>query len=428
MKTFLRCGLAFGAALILSACAGDETGATPTPGECGRWPDTVSLPADLSGSVVTDVVALSACSLVMSGYAGASNPLNPAGNTRGFVLNLLLDADGRIQQSWRYTLDTASTDVVTGVDLDQTTLRFLGWTTGVVSGATASGKSDVVIGELRLDGTQVSLSQLGDARPNRPLALLTPGTGDALLVGNDDVYVPTNYVEAWEDPWLAALSTVGNAYQIGPISRAGTEGSDRYDAALALSTDAALLLAWGGNGGMSTGLVIEKRDVYGNLLTTSRLSQSPYDRTASLIEDTGGAIFVFGTSYEDLGAPVGNGDLFLAELSADSATPLRISQFGSEDVDWATALVSDGAALYAVSEVLRDTSPSWQLVVYRLSRAGEVLEHHRLDQSAAGVAQAATIVGTQLVVAGARGATTAGLRGTLYFMPLTPTSARSSNP
>ena len=84
-------------------------------------------------------------------------------------------------------------------------IRFLGWTEGTLPGETAFGGSDVVIGLLDANGGLLALSQLGDERPNKPLRLLPDGSGAFLMAGNDDIYIPTNFVESLEESWLALV-------------------------------------------------------------------------------------------------------------------------------------------------------------------------------------------------------------------------------
>ncbi len=171
--------------LMLSACNGGGSDAgEPLNPACSSWPSSVMLPEDMAGSIITSVAVIDACQILVSGYFGElSYPLDPVGNTKGFVLRWQLDIQGRVHETWRYVLDGPGTDAISSVEWDGNGIRFLGWSDGATPGNTAYGKRDVLIGHLDVNGSMQSLSRIGNERPNRPLALFEIGADGALLVG-----------------------------------------------------------------------------------------------------------------------------------------------------------------------------------------------------------------------------------------------------
>ncbi|MDD3519126.1 MAG: hypothetical protein PHQ14_12325 [Chromatiales bacterium] len=420
MKTGRAGSLALVCALLLGGCGGGGSDAPePPPNQpaCNAWPASLSLAE--TGGMITDVVAVSACSLLVSGHFGAPNPFEPSGDTKGFVLRLSLGADGVVREDWRHLLDSAGTDVVTHIELREGEIRYLGWSDGATPGHVAHGKSDVMIGVLDVDGNLRQSSRLGNERPNRPLRLFDVGAGAHVLIGNDDVYVPSNFVEAWEDPWIAAVGSSAGQYALQWLQRADTPVGDRYFAAMQ-GVDGAMLLARGADAGPAAGITFERRTADGTLLWERRFTQSPFDAVGALRAASPGTALVYGSSFQNLGGDMAGGaDLFVAEVDlADGATRV-IRQFGTPATDWATAMLVTNAHLYLVSELYPSDPDDWQVRLSRLSMQGEVLEERVLSDTRNGAANAATVIGGQLVVVGSAGDAAAGLRGWLRFVPLT---------
>ncbi|MEW6766387.1 MAG: hypothetical protein AB1344_11455 [Pseudomonadota bacterium] len=404
---------------VLAACGGGGAdSAQPGSPACGSWPTSVMLPQDMPGSVIASVAIVDACHMLVAGHFGAANPFEPSGNTKGFVLRWRLDAHGQVHEDWRHVLDGAGTDAITSVEWVEGGIRFLGWSDGVEPGDVAYGQRDVLIGQLAADGASKRLSRVGNERPNRPLALLASEPGRAFLVGNDDVHVPTNYVEAWEEPWVAGLGLEDGQYRMDWLVPTGSEDPDTYFAAHVIPGPSfAVALARGRFAGAERGLSVEARDAHGNPLWLTPLTQSPYDNIAGLVEEPSGGLLVFGSSYQDLGGGIAGGsDLFIAGLSMPDGALSWIRSFGSPETDWAAAVAPSGDSLYAVSEVFGPGFSAWRVRLARVSFNGEVLSEQTLVESARGVVKAAAVTGTQLVVVGGIDDGAGSVRGWARFV------------
>ncbi len=404
-------------ALLLSACSGTDDMTV-----CGAWPQSWLLPDDLPRSSITALIVDDACTVTIAGYFNSSASSIADGPADGFVLRLTLNAAGEPEERWRYVLGTGGTDAVTALEAlppPATGLRFLGHTTGVVDGASALGKSDVVIGQLDDDGKLLQITQLGDERPNRPLRMFELANAGYLLVGNDDVYVPTNYVAAWEDPWIASVSVVGNAYQLDWLLRANSEPGDRYDAAWVPAERNAVLLARSTQSGGQSGLAVERRNPAGGLIWSTRISQSPIDGAVALAPVTSGPLQLFGSSYQGFGGP-GGGDLFVADLDPVDGTLGTIRAFGTARDDWARAMVADGGLRYVLSEVLPDTPDTWQIRLTTLNTAGTVLAATTLYEGPVGTLYTGAVSGDVFLTVGGVQTANGQMRGWLRATPRTP--------
>lgn len=408
---------------VLSGCGGGggSDDPDPPPQGCGAWPDSIVLPE--LGGLLTDVVPLSACDLLVSGYYGAANPIEPDGNTTAFVLQLTLGTDGNVREAWRHVVDTNGTDVVSDIEPHGDGYRYLGWTDGAQAGLTAYGKSDVLIGELAAGGALLAQSRVGDERPNRPLKLfdLTPTTH--VLYGNNEVYVPTNYVAAWEDPWVASLVSTDRSYAMARMQRADTAVGDRFFSALGLD-DGGAVLARGTDAGATGGLSLERRRADGTQVWHQALTHSPVDHIGSLLKTSSTTALGFGASFLNLGGGLSGGaDLFVVEIDLNSGASRLVTQFGTPDTDWASAMLIDGEQMVLVSERIPAGADGWQARLSRVSLEGALVDEVVLNTFPKGAAKAVALVGEQVVVAGATGNTSASMRGWLRFVPKSPAAA-----
>jgi len=408
------------AALMLAGCGGGggDAGERPDDSRCGHWPGEVMLAEDMRDSVIASVSVIDACNMLLAGYDRAANPFDPSGDSRGFVLRWRLDAQGRVHEDWRYVLDGAGTDAITSVAWGADGIRFLGWSDGDGPGDEVHGQRDALIGRLAADGRPQALSRVGNARPNRPLALFELEEGRALLLGNDDVYVPTNYVEAWEDPWIAGLSGESGRYRMDWLLPVGSEEPDIWLAAERTSASPfSLALASNRFAGSRRGLSVEARDAYGQRLWLTQLTQAPYDNIAGLAMVPPAGLFAFGSSTQGLGGGISGGaDLFIARMSAQDGRVEWLSTFGGPGTDWAAAFAYGGDRMYAVSEVLDDALTTTQAHLTRLSLDGRVLSTQTLIENRRCMIKSAALSGERLAVAGSIDTGDGRMRGWVGFV------------
>lgn len=410
-KGFTR-PLAGALAIALSACAG---GGNDQTSRCGAWPAELLLPDNLPGSMVTDIHGDGACGLVAVGYFNAALPQQPSGDTDGFVLRWQLGADGIASEDWRRIVRTAQTDVLTQIEVDANgAWRILGWTNGSLPGQASAGKSDVIVATLSRDGTELSWSQFGDERPNRPLRLLQHGSaGITWLIGNDDVYIPTNYVAAWEEPWIATLSSSVPPIMANHWQRNGTEANDRYFTVSKAPDGDDLVLALGSD---TAGLSFERRDPSGVRLWQATLSNSPIDMVAVMAPRKDGRVLTYGASYLDLGAGnTGSADLFVASIDANNGTPTALASFGSADTDWAVDLLAMDSSLLAMSQTVPLNPEDWQIGLHALTPDGVWRSSRWWKPAVYGELTSITQVGHQWAAAGAIGDSPETLQGWVTF-------------
>jgi hypothetical protein len=403
---------------MLWGCGGGGGGTTEPPppvAGCSTWSGSLELAADVSHSVINAVVATGACSYVVAGYERSTHPGEPQGDSRGFVRLVSVDPRGNARWQWQYLLDTPGADAVLGIELAGRDIRFWGTTDAAVAGEINWGKKDAVLGVLDLDGRLLKLSQLGNERPNVPLKLVTTDSGDQFLVGNDDVYVPTNYVDAWEDPWLASVTEHPAFFALNWIANLETPVTDLHTDAVAYGES--VVTVTHAAAGPDRGITLQRRVPAGEVIWSVRLSDSPYDTVGAMaLTSDGRQAWVFGSTYLNLGGVAeGDADYFLASVDLEDGRVLWLRQFGTPAPDWSRRLLASPAGLIAIGEVM-DPDGSWFVDIRALTFAGVVTGSRslRLGRTTHVLAAARTSQG--MVVSGTFTATDGGGRGFLRLI------------
>jgi hypothetical protein len=229
----------------------------------------------------------------VAGYAGGTPPsgnLRPAGNSRGFVRKL--DPSGAVQ--WEATLDTSGADAVEALaEVADGTLYAAGRTTGAFPGAIQAGQFDTFVAVLDGGRSIRTVRQFGDERPQHPRRLALFGTR-LLLAGFDDVYVPTNYVEDWENWFAASLSAADlqEAWRVAPRTAFPDVAT-----AILVDTDGSTYVAGSSSGGTQPGIWLRKLDALGQEVWGSRLTSSGLDTAAALAFAKDGTLVLGGTHF-----------------------------------------------------------------------------------------------------------------------------------
>lgn len=358
--------------LSASGCGGGGSSPRPSPlpppppPSCGDWTGPLELAAGDAHSSILDVHATGSCRFVVAGYERSSHPGEPLGPARGFIREYGIDAQGRIAERWSYLLDSNGADAIHGLEVDDDAIRYWGSTTGAVEGAVNAGKKDVVLGSLSRAGVETRLSQFGNERPNVPLRLLTLAAGARLLVGNDEVYVPTNYVEAWEDPWLVQVTEYPHGYKPDRIDNRQTAASDFFTAGTGAGDSA--LLALRSEDPSERGISLRRQQPGGVELWHLPLSDSRHDNIAAVHLAAEEAI-VFGTTYVQLGdGQFGAGDYFLAGVDTETGALNWIDQLGTRANEWARALIVHADGFTLIGEI-QDADGNWSADVIELDAA-----------------------------------------------------------
>ncbi|MFV8818426.1 hypothetical protein [Haliea sp. E17] len=382
---------------------------------CGSWPELTVVGSGTGHSAVSALVVLDDCNVVIAGYEGSTRAGQVEGDSHGFVRRLTLSSSG-VQVRWERLVDTSGSDAILTLERDGEQLLFTGFVSGTLEGQTSQGKKDVVIGSLDLEGRTNSLSQLGNARPNVPLRRLVLPSGEQLLVGNDEVYVPTNFVERWEDPWIAGITEQASGFVMDWIANANTDTGDIYGAALAYDYTALLGLNVGGGG--NAGIHLQARTATGALYWSQPISPMPYDAISDMALDANGNLLVLGTTYLTLGeSALGGGDYFL--LQADPATGQlqRIDQFGTGRLDWARRLLVDGNRRIVLGDESDGAWP-WSLAIRVLAADGSETARMERTFGQSSQVQGAALAPGGIFVTGNHQPQTGPERGYVAFLQL----------
>src|SRR5690606_35622200 len=118
-----------------------------------------------------------------------------------------------------------------------------------------------------------------------------------------------NYVDRWEDPWIASVIEHETGFSVNWWQNADTDQQDIYSAAV--SVGSYLLLARTTFSGPLAGVSIEALDSGGAVIWRRQLSQSAHDHISDLALDGEDGLLAFGTTYLQLGDETfGGGDYF----------------------------------------------------------------------------------------------------------------------
>ena len=358
---------------LLGAGCGGGGGGSSAGGDnegCGSWPAFYSLDDTRGNSAALAIAVIDKCNIAIAGYERSTAQGQVSGDSSGFVRLLQLTPAG-IRSVWHYPLDTEGSDAVNSLELQGDNLVFTAYVSGALPGEISSGKKDVVLGRLTREGRALALSQLGNERPNVPLRLLHAPGGETLLVGNDEVFVPSNFVERWEDPWIAGVTASQESFMLDWLSNADTEVPDQFTAALYFGNT--LILGRNSGGGSAQGARLEARTLTGDLYWARTISAMPYDNIADLRIGPDGTLVVLGSTYLQLGeAQLGGADYFLLQVDPASGVLTHADQFGSAGLDWARVLLLDGQRRIVLGEESNGASP-WSMVITVLAADGSVL-------------------------------------------------------
>lgn len=351
--------------LLGSGCGGGGGGDDAlgdVPSGCADWPDLYELPAADSHSNIKSVIVINDCSLIVAGYDRSTHASEPEGDSRGFIRKLELNGDGEISEQWTYWLNTEGTDAVLNLTQSGREFLFLGVTTGTLPGQQSHGKKDVVAGRLDALGSLVSIAQLGTERPNVPLKWLRLSTGELFLVGSDEPFVPTNYVDRWEDPWIASVTEHETGFSVNWWQNADTDQQDIYSAAASFGSY--LLLARTTFSGSLAGVSIEALDSGGAVTWQRQLSRSAHDHISEIAVDGDDGLLAFGTTYQQLGDKTfGGGDYFLQRMNVETGDENWTRQWGDDQLNWAANLVSVDQGWVLTGESSASLYP-WELEVF----------------------------------------------------------------
>ncbi len=228
--------------------------------------------------------------LVAVGYEGGVygvDSIDPSGNSRAVVLRF--DLAGHLL--WERSLDSPGTDVAEAVAVEPDgSLLVAGRTTGALGPGPNAGQFDAFLARFGPAGEQGPVLQFGDEGPQHPRRVALDGLGGAWMAGYDDIYIPSNFVERWENPWVAHLG-LGATPTVTEWNFARTNIADRVNALVATAEGGAVM---GGvvQGGPSGGPFLVRLEADGGVRWRTRLSTSGFDSVQGLAAGPDGGLHV----------------------------------------------------------------------------------------------------------------------------------------
>jgi len=299
------------------------------------------------------------------GITGVTN-IDPAGDARGVILQM--DSAGTVR--WRAVLDTEAADTVEHLAVDPASGRIyaVGRTSGAFERFANRGQVDGFLAEVDPHGQLGAIVQWGDERPQHPVRLSLGLRGDLAVAGFDDIYVPSNYVEALEDGFVAGFDRSEAAaagfsqrflqkVSLGEGSRITDVVIDRDESRG--ESGSMYVTRYVGGPRASAGIYVQKLSRDGALLWSTRISGLWVDMVTAVGLSPSGELFVTGATFLQLGKRrFGQQDAFLLKVDTRSGRVLWSAQAGSPESDYPTALAFDDAGnIYMAGETLGSVVP-----------------------------------------------------------------------
>lgn len=184
------------------ASDGDDAADAEPEAGCVRWTGDRQWGTAKEDTVLA--LSTSPGGFVAGGWTGGTlyvTNIEPSGDARGFVRGFSTSG----LPLWETTLDATGTETVEALAVGASgEVVVAGRTTGAFPGLTNKGQQDAFVAWLSPTGALGTVRQFGDERPQHPRRIVFTSTGVA-VGGFDDNYVPTNYVESWENSSFATL-------------------------------------------------------------------------------------------------------------------------------------------------------------------------------------------------------------------------------
>lgn len=271
------------------------------------------------------------------------------------------DRNGNVLE--RFSINSSGASVVEALTYDSQSgeLFLAGRTNGSIAGYTNAGQYDLLLGWLQRERWLPYLSQFGDERPQHPVRIALGLSGEVIVAGYDDIYVPTNYVEAWENPLLAKYGRNGSGfveYWDKPFDTPQVESFSGL--AVAGKTDGAIYVTGHDESLDGRGIFVTRYDDQGSEIWRRQISAVAYDNGVALHLLENGDLLLAGSTFQQLGDNIyGQMDIVVMTLDPASGEPRWITQYGSSETDWLTDMMVDaGGQIYLVGETMGSIEPN----------------------------------------------------------------------
>ena len=351
-----------------------------------------------------DVVTTSAGNVVVGGYDNGKrgqSAVDPSGNARGIIFEYSYNsANSTFDYVQSKTINqNSSAETVEALalgPLPSEDVYFVGRTNGKVSSTPNAGQFDIYAGWWSRGPNTAVYAQFGDERPQHPLRLALDKAGDLVISGHNDTYVPTNYVEEWEDPFIVKLHKSGDSLSIAPgwptpagkprwtsvqFNIAGSDFMPGMCVDKPATGDSSIYVTGVIGSGPDRGIFLRKYQASnGAQVWKTTPSNIALDMGAATLMTKDGQHLLFaGSTYKKLGAQqYGGQDVVVSSVNPATGAVEWSQQYGSSDEDWVTDMaLDDEGNIYLVGETLGTVDSNvpnqgdYDVFVIKLDKNGE---------------------------------------------------------
>ncbi|MFL5348640.1 MAG: SBBP repeat-containing protein [Hyalangium sp.] len=340
---------------------------TPQSSSPGWSATGIMLPGTVNSDELNDVVVEpSTGNVLVAGYENGllgMASVDPSGNARGIIMRY----DSNLFLLDKISIDSSlSAEVVEALALSPSSqdIYFTGRTTGSFNATPNAGQFDTLAGWVDATNSK-KIFQFGHQRPEHPVRLAVDPNGALIVSGHTDTYIPSNYVEAWEDPFVLKLNR-GTATNGTPTLTPAwevlynTSASDVLPG-LTVDSSANIYVSGANPNGTSRGMYVKQLTPSGATGWYSQQSIVSLDMAAALSISPldGNNLLMAGSTYALLGKQqFGQQDAVVRMLDKNTRAILWTQQFGSAESEWVTDMTQDAQGnIYVVGETLGSVDP-----------------------------------------------------------------------
>lgn len=341
---------------------------TPMASSSGWSAAGIMLPGTVNSDELKDVVVEpSTGNVLVAGYENGvlgMASVDPSGNARGVIMRY----DSNLFLLDKISIDSSSSaEVVEALALSPTSqdIYFTGRTTGSFNATPNAGQFDTLVGWVDASNSK-KIFQFGHERPEHPVRLAVDPNGALIVSGHTDTYIPSNYVDAWEDPFVLKLNR-GTATNGTPTLTTAWEVSSNTAASdvlpgMTVDSSANIYVSGANPNGSSRGMYIKQLNPSTGLMSWySQQSIVSLDMAAALAISplNGNNLLMAGSTYALLGKQqFGQQDAVVRMMDKNTRAFLWTQQFGSAESEWVTDMTQDAQGnIYVVGETLGSVDP-----------------------------------------------------------------------
>ncbi len=403
-----RTGWASGAAILVTGlvagCGDNIQREVDAPGEGVVRHITVTtgwgLRGDLFGGGATDeandVLIGPDGAVYVAGFRDGQSgqtSVDPSGNASGVIIKYSAGLDQLDDATFDGSNSSAEViealAVAPGATGPHFDLYFAGRTNGPYAGP-HGGQFDTFLGWVETGSGNTEKFQYGNAKPQHPKRLFVNDSNDLIVTGFEDIYIPSNYVDSWEDPYVLKVHRNDDVLeeQIGWPYQPGTPNSDLLSGmTAATSPDAPIYVNGTTFAGPGRGMFVRKLASNGMVEWHHQISSVGLDWSAAMATLPNGNLLFAGGTWQQLGdTRHGEQDVVLRLMTPERET-LWTMQHGTSASEIVTDIALDHEGnIYVVGETLGSFDPmvappedNIDIFVLKLGSDGSLLRAFQLS-------------------------------------------------